>query len=66
MHVIVEFSTFDVEYVDQHLHISENVILLWRKILLHKAFLASAIPQVQHYKSYEFLWISHCFFIVFH
>ena len=31
-----------------HLNISEDIVPLWRKIVLHESFLTATVPEVKH------------------
>ena len=31
-----------------HLHISEDIVPLWCKIVLHESFLTATVPEVEH------------------
>lgn len=54
MHVIVQLAAFHIEYVDEYLNITEDVVFLWCKILFHEWLLATTIPQIQNYKKIFF------------
>lgn len=40
--------TLDIKHVNKHLDVFEYAVLLGGKVVLHKRFLTTAIPQIQH------------------
>lgn len=53
VHVFLQLAALDVEHVDQHLHVAEDVVPLAREVVLHERVLAAAVPQVQHQVAQE-------------
>ena len=43
----IEFGTLNIEDVDQHFDILEDVIFLGGEVRFHERFLSTAIPKVQ-------------------
>ena len=48
MQILLQLSRLHVKNVDENLHIPEDVVSLWRKVVLHEGLLAAAVPQVEH------------------
>ena len=46
--VLLVIFRLNVKHVNQHLHVAKDVFSLRSKVVFHKGFLASTIPQIQH------------------
>ena len=48
LYVLFHLSAFDVEDVDEHGDVTENVVALRLKVRFHVGLLAPAVPEVEH------------------
>lgn len=47
MHIFLHLSAFNIKNIYQDFYISEDIVPLWCKVVLHERFLSPTIPQVK-------------------